>query len=141
VTGANSGLGFHTSQKLAELGAKVFMVCRDQERGEQAKSKIKGDVTLLRCDMASYDSIMALDLPEVDVLIHNAGAMFNERDTVNWPIGPIDHTLALHVAGPLLLSSRFKPENTIWISSGGMYTQKLKVESLFQPPEPFDGMV
>ncbi len=29
-------------------------------------------------------------MPEVDVLIHNAGAMFDKRETVQWPTGPLD---------------------------------------------------
>jgi NADP-dependent 3-hydroxy acid dehydrogenase YdfG len=83
VTGANSGLGFSTAKKLAELGAKVYMLCRDMERGEAAKAKIdRGEVILVRVDMADYESIMSVEkeLPdELDVLIHNAGAMFDKR--------------------------------------------------------------
>ncbi len=45
-------------------------------------------------------------MPEVDVLIHNAGAMFDQRKTVQWPSGPLDETFALHVAGPFLLSKK-----------------------------------
>jgi len=33
ITGANSGVGFATARKLAELGASVVMVCRDSLRG------------------------------------------------------------------------------------------------------------
>jgi len=142
VTGANSGLGFATASKLANLGAKVYILCRDQGRGEAARDKMGGDVTLLRVDMADYRSIMELQMPEVDVLIHNAGAMFDKRSQAEgWPNGPIDATFALHVAGPYLLSQRVKTKETIWVSSGGMYSQKLNVASLLSPPEPFDGMV
>jgi NAD(P)-dependent dehydrogenase (short-subunit alcohol dehydrogenase family) len=78
--------------------------------------------------MSSYESIMALEMPEVDVLVHNAGAMFDKRETVRWPNGPLDQTFALHVAGPFLLSKKAKTSETIWISSGGMYSKKLNVE-------------
>jgi hypothetical protein len=82
-----------------------------------------GDVTLLRVDMADYRSIIALEMPEVDVLIHNAGAMFDKRGFAEgWPTGPLDATFALHVAGPYLLSQRVKTKETIWVSSGGMYS-------------------
>lgn len=142
VTGANSGLGFATSSKLASLGAKVYMLCRDQERGEAAKAKIEGDVTLIKVDMSNYKSIMEVDLPDVDVLVHNAGTMFAKREQVEgWPNGPIDATFAVHVAGPYLLSKRFKTKEVIWVASGGMYSQKLNVQNLIEPPEPFDGMV
>ena len=73
-------------------------------------------------DVSSYESIMALEMPEVDVLVHNAGAMFDNRSEVEWPGGLIDGTFALHVAGPFLLSKRVKTSETIWVSSGGMYS-------------------
>lgn len=58
--------------------------------------------------MANYESIKGFKLPEkVDVLIHNAGAMFDKRSFVEWgPHGMIDQTFALHVAGPFFLSTK-----------------------------------
>ena len=38
--------------------------------------------------------------------------------------------LATHVLGPHLLTRRLRPERVIWVSSGGMYTQKLRVDDL-----------
>ncbi len=32
VTGANSGLGFHTSRALAAAGARVLMACRSADK-------------------------------------------------------------------------------------------------------------
>ena len=63
------------------------MLCRDQGRGEAAQKTIKGDTELKIVDMSSYESIMGLEMPEVDVLVHNAGAMYDKRDTVKWPYG------------------------------------------------------
>jgi dehydrogenase/reductase SDR family protein 12 len=40
VTGANSGIGYECSSYLAKKNATVYMVCRNQERAEQAKRKI-----------------------------------------------------------------------------------------------------
>lgn len=45
------------------------------------------------------------------------------------------------MAGPYLLSKKIQTKDTIWVSSGGMYSQKLNVEQTLNPPEPFDGMV
>eukprot|EP00955_Chlamydomonas_euryale_P059981 357565-Chlamydomonas_euryale.AAC.3 len=41
VTGANQGIGLATSIELAKHGAKVYMVCRNPERGEAAVAQVK----------------------------------------------------------------------------------------------------
>ncbi|RIJ59952.1 SDR family NAD(P)-dependent oxidoreductase, partial [Clavibacter phaseoli] len=36
VTGANGGIGFWTSARLASAGARVLLACRSAERGDAA---------------------------------------------------------------------------------------------------------
>ena len=41
VTGANTGIGFHTAKILAKGNAKVILACRSKERGEKAVEEIE----------------------------------------------------------------------------------------------------
>lgn len=86
VTGANSGLGFHTSRALAAAGARVLMACRSADKAEAARAQIlqqvpQAELQILSLDLASLASIKActqlvLDSnDQLDTLINNAGIM------------------------------------------------------------------
>ncbi|HEY8319811.1 MAG TPA: oxidoreductase [Amnibacterium sp.] len=78
VTGANSGLGFETSRRLAAAGAHVVLACRDLDRGHEAAARIGGSTEVRQLDTASLASVRAfaeaIDRP-IDVLVNNAGIM------------------------------------------------------------------
>ena len=84
VTGANSGLGLHTTLELARRGAHVVMACRDLGKGHAAEERVRevvpaADVELRPLDLASLASVRAFadelgDEP-LDVLVNNAGVM------------------------------------------------------------------
>ncbi|KAK6056949.1 hypothetical protein COOONC_05539 [Cooperia oncophora] len=63
VTGANSGIGLETVRGLSLAKAKVYMLCRNEERGAEAKSKLAQmgcDATrliIVRCDLTDFSSI------------------------------------------------------------------------------------
>jgi len=86
VTGANSGLGFHTALQLARHGACVLMSARDSARGEQALAKLRAaepdaEVELLPLDLADLSSVraaaagVATRCERLDLLVNNAGVM------------------------------------------------------------------
>jgi NAD(P)-dependent dehydrogenase (short-subunit alcohol dehydrogenase family) len=90
VTGSNSGIGKETAFALAEMGANVVMVVRNQEKGQKAIEEIvtktgNRSVSLMVCDLSSMVSIrgFASDLKKkydhLDMLINNAGAEFVKR--------------------------------------------------------------
>jgi NAD(P)-dependent dehydrogenase (short-subunit alcohol dehydrogenase family) len=76
VTGATSGLGYHTARALAHAGAEVVVAVRDVERGRQV-----GAAAVVRLDLAEQASVRAaaaelLDRwPRIDILVNNAGVM------------------------------------------------------------------
>jgi NAD(P)-dependent dehydrogenase (short-subunit alcohol dehydrogenase family) len=88
VTGANSGIGFHTARELASHGADVTLAVRTPEKGEQAAERIRADLTgagsvrTARLDLGSLDSVRELaDSWEgpLDLLVNNAGVMTPPR--------------------------------------------------------------
>jgi len=146
ITGANSGLGLAATRALAARGATVWMLCRDLARGEAARANLlgpgaTGDTRVARLDVSDFDSVRALAIPTPDVLVHNAGQLASSREDVMWRGAPLERTVATHVVGPWALGHHVRAATTIWVSSGGMYTQRLDVPATFEPPAPFDGVV
>lgn len=41
ITGANSGIGYCAAQAAAMMGAEVYLLCRDQKRGQEAVDTLK----------------------------------------------------------------------------------------------------
>ena len=90
VTGANSGIGYHTAAILARHGAEVVLACRDEQRGAEALVRLRADVPEARVrvaqlDLASLASVRAFADHELalrqplDLLINNAGVMAPPR--------------------------------------------------------------
>jgi NAD(P)-dependent dehydrogenase (short-subunit alcohol dehydrogenase family) len=113
ITGANSGLGFASARALAERGASVIMVCRNEGRGITARDEIarvaKGDPpVLLIADLSSQASIRNLAnevrarFQRLDVLMNNAGAIFAHRELTD---EGIEKTFATNHLAPFLLTN------------------------------------
>jgi NAD(P)-dependent dehydrogenase (short-subunit alcohol dehydrogenase family) len=90
ITGATSGIGLIAAQELAQKGARMVMVARDKSRGEQTLATLRtvapgvnhtvhyADLSRLS-EMKRVAAEIAAAEPKIDVLINNAGAMFNAR--------------------------------------------------------------
>lgn len=153
VTGATSGLGLVAATELARLGSRVVLLVRDTERGravagEIAESTGTDELTIVGADMGDLDSVRgAADvlraLAGIDVLVHNAGALSRTRQVS--PQG-IEQTVAAQLIGPFLLTHLLgarlssAPSRVIFVTSGGMYTQPLHVDSLEMSPDAYDGV-
>ena len=145
VTGASSGIGAATCERLARGGATVHMLVRDRERGERARAEIAaragaGELELQVCDVSSMASVrefaerFVAEQPELHVLINNAGVMPPERTHTD---EGLELTFATNVLGPFLLTGlllpalrRGAPSRIVNVSSGGMYTQRLDADDL-----------
>ena len=133
VTGSNSGIGKETALSLAKMGATVVMVVRDQDRGAKARTEIirqtgNNFVDLMICDLSSMDSIRRFakefkkKYDRLEVLINNAGALFNRREVTQ---EGFERTFAVNYLGPFLLTHELldllkssAPSRIINVSSG-----------------------
>jgi dehydrogenase/reductase SDR family protein 12 len=146
VTGANSGLGFAAARALAMRGAEVWMACRDAVRGAEAVERIAAEAPVAPklalldvSDLVAVRAFAGAAPARIHALVHNAGLLNDRRVTTP---GGLEQTFAVHVAGPHLLTRLLGPrcDRVIWVSSGGMYSQRLDVARTVHPPEPFDGV-
>ena len=102
ITGANSGLGYHTSMALARRGARVIMVCRNLDKGEAARQRIldkhpEVETELWELDLSDLESVHTFAERYLathggpDLLINNAGLMaipyLNTRDGFEMQFG------------------------------------------------------
>jgi dehydrogenase/reductase SDR family member 12 len=153
VTGANSGIGKASATALAARSAEVWLLCRDGARGIAAAEEIRSEtgnrnVHTAVVDMAQLASVRAFasafSPAKVDVLIHNAGVLPATRQLTT---EGLELTFATNVAGPFLLGQVLRKRlaaaeaaRVIFVSSGGMYAQRLSLDDLDWRRRPFDGV-
>ncbi len=143
VTGANSGIGYHTVTRLAQHGAHVYMCSRSSSKGKDAIDSIRSThpdahITLLEMDHTSLSTIVAaakLFLSKENVLhglINNAGIMatpFEITENGNeaqWQTNYLAHWVFTSYLLPLMLNtSKALPAGSVRIvnlSSSGHYS-------------------
>jgi NAD(P)-dependent dehydrogenase (short-subunit alcohol dehydrogenase family) len=89
VTGGTSGIGEVAAEALAAMGARIVLIARDPARSETTLAKLRkagdgahdahiADLSSIAQTKAVAAKIAAAE-PRIDVLINNAGALFNRR--------------------------------------------------------------
>ncbi len=152
ITGANSGIGKETARGLAKLGAHVIMVCRDHDKGEEARQDLIAEadgedggnpnpqIDLLIADLSSQSSIrnLATDIRSeyetIDVLINNAGLIMGNHtlteDGIEWTFA-VNH-LAPFLLTNLIIEPLLKAHSAriVTVSSGAHHMGKIDFDDL-----------
>ena len=136
VTGATGGIGRAMAAGLAERGARVLLVARDRARGEDALQEVTarahaagngGSGEVLLADLSRQADVRRLaravrertavdGTPRLDVLVNNAGALFERRQLT--PDG-VEATFALnHLAYFLLTAELLAPLRAAGAATG-----------------------
>lgn len=112
VTGGNRGLGFAIASGLAQVGAHVIIIARNQEKSEEAVVKIRTDGGLADyylCDLSILpDCKQIIDEirqkhNHIDILVNNAG-INKRRELWNISIDEFDNILKTNLYAPFVLS-------------------------------------
>lgn len=142
VTGANSGMGMATAATLADMGATVVMLCRDEERGKEALRKLseKTDrrLDLMLCDLGDFSSIRAFaeafrkKYRTLDILVNNAGFISLDRQVTK---DGLERQFGVNHVGHFLLTAQLValiPEGgrIVNVSSGAHKTGKIHFDDI-----------
>jgi len=89
ITGATSGIGEVAAIRLAEQGARIVFTARDKARADDTMAALKkanpaADHAVHMADLSRLSEMKRVGAelarePQIDVLINNAGALFNKR--------------------------------------------------------------
>ena len=158
LTGANSGIGLAAAIDLASAGADLTLVVRSQKKADETAATIfaetgRSDISFELADlslMSDTDALISRLIDtnrKIDVLINNAGALFNEH---SYTSEGLEQSYALLLLSPWRLAEGLKPlleaaqsssdeitegrsckkARVVNVVSGGMYAERLNLKRL-----------
>ena len=154
VTGATSGLGRVTAERLVALGARVILVGRNQDKletavGEIAAASGSDNLTFEVADLSLKAEVrdLANRLLEreetIHILVNNAAVLPSKRELT--PEG-LETAFATDLLSPFLLTELLLPQmrssapaRVINVLSGGMYLTGVDVDDLENARGKYDG--
>ena len=112
ITGGTSGIGEAAAKRFAEQGATLVIVARDSDKADALVKSLQQssgnqDIHTVIADLGKQENVrevaeqLTSSWPVIDILAHNAGALFNERKQAE---NGCDLSVELMVATPFLLT-------------------------------------
>lgn len=155
ITGPTSGLGLAAACELSRLGASLVLVGRDSQRLQDARDTVmafsgadSSTMDILEAELSLISEarragkILRKRYARLDGLINNAGALFADRELTE---EGHERALAVLLLSPYALTEAAMPSlkaasgHVINVSSGGMYTQPLKLDDMEYEAQSYDG--
>lgn len=139
VTGATSGIGYFTAERLAGLGAQVIVVGRSEKRGRHAIDLLPHPERhrFLEMDLTDVDSVRAAgeelrDMAHLDGLVMNAGLIAAPKSYTQGPFDAeitvgtnvLSHIELLRLALPALE----RAQHARVVSIGSMLTRRIQFD-------------
>ncbi len=154
ITGGSSGVGRATAMGLAALGARLLLVSREPQRGQQAAEAIREatgnrQVEFLPCDLSLQRDVRRLArevterLPALHVLANCAGLLSLRRELTD---EGIERTVAVdymaHFLLTLLLLDRLRagaPSRVLTVAGSAVHLRLLRLRPDFPEGGKFGG--
>jgi NAD(P)-dependent dehydrogenase (short-subunit alcohol dehydrogenase family) len=154
ITGATSGLGRVVATQLADRGARVVLVGRNQDKLDRALREIREDtgnpnLTAELADLSLMEDVRSLARrllgkeQSIHILVNNAAVLPTEKTMTK---EGVETAFATDLLSPWLLTRLLiprlresAPARIINVSSGGMYLSGLDLDELENPGGRYDG--
>lgn len=152
ITGATDGIGKETAFTLAKKGFSVYITGRNESKCKEVVNEIKAknpgietgyfisDFTQLSTVKSMADKILST-LPQIDVLINNAGTTYSKREIS--PEG-IEQTFSTNHLAPFILTIKLLPllqnapkARIVNVSSGSHYQGHINFDTITNPKSYF----
>jgi NAD(P)-dependent dehydrogenase (short-subunit alcohol dehydrogenase family) len=144
ITGSSDGLGRMAAQLLIGQGHSVVLHARNQQRGQEALSAVRGAEAVLIADLASIAQTRRLAeqvnaLGSFDAVIHNAAVGYREPRRIETEDG-LPHVFAINTLAPYILTALIqKPKRLVYLSSGLHRNGDASLKDLTWKHRPWDG--
>ncbi len=145
ITGATNGIGKAAALEIAKQGAKVIIVGRDKTKTENVANELRkasgnNSIEFMLADLSSQADIhkLANDFKakhsHLDILINNAGGVFDKRQTT---VDGLEYTFAFNHLGYFLLTNLLldllkasSPSRIVNVSSSAEAMGKINFDDL-----------